>query len=304
MACYRPLKGWKSRSPSASGKRGIVFGLSEGMADFPMEVACGQCLGCRLDRVRQWATRIVHEGSLHDRQCFLTLTYDAAHLPEGQRLVKSHLQLFMKRLRSFLGGKRVRFFACGEYGGDLGRPHYHMILFGEDFSADRKKHSGNGGNTLYSSETLSRLWGMGFCSIGSVTPGSARYVASYVIDKFTGDGAPEHYRYLEPLTGEIFDRPSPFVVMSRRPGIGADWFDRFGDDVYPSDFAILGGQRVSVPKFYDRLLERSDEELLSDLKRQRKVRAMARCVDNTPDRLAVREVVASERRRFFSGRSL
>ena len=69
MPCYSPLKGFRNLE---SG--GIVFKRSS-IAGEAMEVACGQCLGCRLDRSRMWAIRIVHEASLHDDNCFLTLTY-------------------------------------------------------------------------------------------------------------------------------------------------------------------------------------------------------------------------------------
>ena len=68
MPCYSPLKGWKDRFTG-----GIVFRREN--ATEAMEVACGQCLGCRLDRSRMWAMRIVHESSLYDDNCFITLTY-------------------------------------------------------------------------------------------------------------------------------------------------------------------------------------------------------------------------------------
>ena len=129
MPCYSPLKGWKDRDTG-----GIVFRGDNGIEE--MEVACGQCLGCRLDRSRMWAMRIVHESSLHELNggnCFVTLTYDDENVPDDWSLDKSHFQLFMKRLRKWVFspsglGRRpeydddgnlvngVRFFHCGEYG--------------------------------------------------------------------------------------------------------------------------------------------------------------------------------------------
>ena len=51
-------------------------------------VKCGQCIGCRLERSRQWATRCMHEASLHDCNSFVTLTYDEAHAPVDHTLQK------------------------------------------------------------------------------------------------------------------------------------------------------------------------------------------------------------------------
>ena len=112
MPCYSPLKGFKSKENG-----GIVFKRSKDAGE-AMEVACGSCLGCRLDRARMWAARIVHESSLYDDQCgnsFITLTYDDDHLPEDEGLRKSDFQKFMKRLRKAMPQK-IRFFMCGEYG--------------------------------------------------------------------------------------------------------------------------------------------------------------------------------------------
>ena len=109
MPCYSPLKGFKSKE---SG--GIVFKRSKEAGE-AMEVACGSCLGCRLDRSRMWATRIVHEASLHDDQhgnSFITLTYDDDHLPDDEGLKKSDFQRFMKRLRKAMP-QRIRYLMCG-----------------------------------------------------------------------------------------------------------------------------------------------------------------------------------------------
>lgn len=136
MPCYSPLKGYKDGETG-----GLVF-KSNGTQE-PMEVACGQCVGCRLDRSRMWATRIVHEASLYDDtygNSFVTLTYrdkelctphqlaNSRHIPDswslsvperdenGKQVKQSHFQAFMKRLRKKLAGQRIKYFQCGEYG--------------------------------------------------------------------------------------------------------------------------------------------------------------------------------------------
>ena len=137
MPCYNPLKGYRSRTLNASGKRSIVFNLREGYVDQPIEVPCGQCIGCRLERSRQWAVRCVHEASLYKNNCFVTLTYSDDKLPSDGSLHFDHFQKFMKRLRRFYDDSRIRFFHCGEYGEQYSRPHYHCCLFNFDF-VDKK----------------------------------------------------------------------------------------------------------------------------------------------------------------------
>lgn len=47
-------------------------------------------------------------------------------------LDKTHVQLFMKRLRKAQcgnGKSPIKYYCCGEYGGKTNRPHYHAILF-------------------------------------------------------------------------------------------------------------------------------------------------------------------------------
>ena len=181
--------------------------------------------------------RCVHEAKFHDVSCFVTLTYDDEHLPVGGTLVYRHFQLFMKRLRKSF--PKARFFMCGEYGDNTSRPHYHAVLFGVDFR-DRVPHARSGsGEVVYASALLSRLWQLGFASVGDFTFESAAYVARYVLKKVTGDLAAEHYRSVDLATGEIVDRVPEFCHMSLKPGIGARWFEQYYDsDVRVRDSII------------------------------------------------------------------
>ena len=139
---------------------------------------------------------------MHEENCFLTLTYDEAHLPVGGSLDRRAFPLFMKRLRKRLKGERVRYFHAGEYGADLGRPHYHSCLFGFDFS-DKVYWTSRGGFPVWRSSTLEALWPFGFSEIGSVTFESAAYVARYITKKMLGAGAEGAYKVLDPETGEL-----------------------------------------------------------------------------------------------------
>lgn len=265
----------------------MVFSPSTGFRDLPMVVPCGQCIGCRLERSRQWASRMMAEAQFHELSVFVTLTYEVE--PEGGTLVKADFQKFMKRLRKT--GAKVRYFMCGEYGETTLRPHYHAILFGIDFP-DKEVHTKNAqGHVLYKSETLTKLWGHGHCLIGEVTFETAAYTARYCLKKVTGDRAESHYRGINPVTGEIFNRIPEYCDMSRRPGIGKGWFDEFQTDVYPSDEFVSRGYATKPPRYFDKLLEREDPNTLQAIKRARIRNAKARASDSTPDRLAVRKQV-------------
>jgi len=232
---------------------------------------------------------------MHDLKCFITLTYADEHLPYGHTLVKRDFQLFMKRLRKEhdLNNEdaKIRFFHCGEYGETTKRPHYHAILFGIDF-ADKKKHSENArGEILYKSSTLDRIWGKGHCLIGAVTPESCGYVARYILKKITGKQAKEHYQYIVPETGELIIKEPEYITMSRRPGIGSDWYEQFKSDVFPSDTVIQKGKEGLPPRFYTRRLEKENPELHKKIIMKRQIRASRHKEDSTPQRLKDRETV-------------
>ena len=303
MPCYKPLTAWRSSERTASGKSGITFNKNHAVSPGdPLELPCGQCVGCRLKKSRDWAVRCVHEAQLHEDNCFITLTFNPESLskrrpkigpttkPEERisghqmSLDKAEFPKFMKRLRKHFGYEKIRYFHCGEYGDRYHRPHYHAILFGIDF--DDKEFIGlRGGNALYRSRTLEKLWPFGYSSIGSVTFESAAYVARYVMKKATGLEALDNYYAPDDDTGELIQvLEAEYTTMSRRPGIGAGWFERFGSDVFPSDFITVNGKKFPAPAYYDKLLERIDPAAYEVIKDDRKTQAKLRPI--TPERLA------------------
>lgn len=253
----------------------------------PVEVPCGQCIGCRIDRSKQWAVRCVHEASLYERNCFITLTYNDAHLPENGSLVKKDFQDFMKRLRERFGSG-VRYFHCGEYGEKLSRPHYHAILFNFDFD-DRILFKIDNGSKLYVSETLDDLWqGKGFSTIGDVTFESCAYVSRYILKKITGEASEAHYGIVRLDSGEIIMRQPEYVTMSRRPGIARAWFEKYRTDVFPDDFVWLKGKKYRTPRFYDKLFDEFSHDDFVRTKFER-LESMKNLKDNSIDRLEVKE---------------
>ena len=224
---------------------------------------------------------------MHEANSFVTLTYDPKHLPHDGGLQKDHHQKFLKRLRKEYG--TVRYFLCGEYGEKLQRPHYHLCLFGIDFIEDRFPWRNHRGNVYYRSPTLERLWKYGFSDITDLTWQTAAYAARYIMKKVNGPDAKDHYETVDPETGEIFNVQPEYVAASNRPGLGYEWFQRYKSDVYPKDFIVHDGTKHPVPRYYDKLLERENPELLEELKQKRQESACLRQHDNTPERLKARE---------------
>lgn len=217
---------------------------------------------------------------MHELKCFVTLTYDDEHLPSRGTLVKADFQKFMKRLRKQHVGE-LRYFHCGEYGEQTMRPHYHAILYGCDFS-DKRFHTKNErGDSFYKSDLLERLWGKGQCLISSVNWRTARYTASYILKKVTGEMAEGYYD----------GRLPEYVTMSLKPGIGQSWYDKYQSDVFPCDYVIIEGKKKIVPKFYTSKLEKSDKESHDEIKYQRVTKSIKQKANNTRARLLVREEV-------------
>lgn len=271
MTCYSPLKGYRSIEKTVNGKYKIVFNKKDAYGDLKVTVPCGQCLGCRIDRSKAWALRCMHEVSLNSDNCFITLTYDDNHLPSGNTLVKADFQKFMKRVRKNNPDKKIRYFHCGEYGDNSGRPHYHAIVFGHDFR-DTINYLGERDSI---SDELSKLWDKGIHFVGDANYDSARYVASYIFKKVTGEKALSHYKEIgvNKSTGEVLFQLPEYVTMSKGKngsgGIGKEWIDTYGNEVYNVDTVILKGREVKPPKYYDRLLERKDNEKYRDVKLKR-----------------------------------
>lgn len=292
MPCYHPLTAY--RSLSQGGK--VVFSPPSPFAP-EIQLPCGQCVGCRLDRSRKWAIRCLHEASLYERNCFVTLTYSDRHLPSNGSLEKDALPKFFKRLRK-RSGAGVRFYACGEYGSEFDRPHYHACIFNYDF-ADKVLWSVRGDVCIYTSALLADLWSFGFSTVGDVTFDSAAYVARYVMKKITGpradnvqvDGSLGPYHRVDPDTGEIFFVEPEFNLMSRRPGIGKPWLDRYMSDVYPGDFVVVRGRKMKPPRYYDDQYGKMFVDAHAEMKAERRKVGRARAWDNTPARLKVREKI-------------
>lgn len=297
MPCYYPLRAFKTFGGD------VVFNeLARHDIAAQLSLPCGQCIGCRLERSRQWAMRCLHEASLYQDNAFLTLTYDEANLPTTGSLYYEDFQLFMKRLRKHAAPIKPRFYMCGEYGEENGRPHYHACLFAYNFPDRVLFKTTKAGSKIYTSATLERLWPHGLSSIGDVNFDSAAYVARYCMSKITGPDAKYAYRRystevdsvkFDMETGEIYSHEldPEFNRMSLKPGIGATWFEKYRTDVYPHDYVIINGKEVKPPKYYDKLYSRERPQDAEYVQHLRELSGRSRYSDNTPERLLVKQQV-------------
>lgn len=290
MPCFKPLQAFYTYGLTKNGKRNLFIKKAcdpwPSNPDLePLTLPCSQCIGCRLEHSRSWSIRCVHEASLYEHNCFITLTFDNDNLPKDNSLDVTHFQKFMKRLRKQYGSA-IRFYHCGEYGDKFGRPHYHACIFNHDFH-DKKPWAETNGNILYRSPSLEKLWPYGFSSIGEVNFASAAYVARYIMKKITGEKADNHY--FDASTNTY--RKPEYTTMSRRPGIASGWFDQYISDVYPDDFIVLNGKKLRVPRFYDNQYELLYPAEMKIIKASRIDALDKHASNNTFARLKVRETI-------------
>lgn len=349
MPCFHPRKMYAT--PGGGRWTCDVAEAAPGAEAVP--VACGGCRGCLLRRSGEWVQRCLwelddprHEGVA----CFITLTFDDAHLPSNYSVSVEDIQDFMRALRQAVRRRRVagldpakyvtkvdketgevtqvmtagiRFYAVGEYGEKedaTKRPHYHFILFGWSPHDAEPVENSQTGLPQWSSEFLDGIWKKGRVRIGEVTKESIAYVTGYVFDKRWGDaGKVEYGSRPHPVTGEVCSVRPPFNHMSRMPGIGGGWYERFKDNDALSDFVVRNetkavkssglnpapvdpfrprvtgrkAVKIGMPRYVirQRLKGMSEaEEVAFKAERRAKAAALAaeKAADNTPARLHAR----------------
>lgn len=299
MSCNRPLLAFQAFEKNGRGKRPINF--SPGSDTHPVSLPCGQCIGCRLDRARSWAIRLHLEATQHDDACFVTLTYDEEHIPDGDSLIPQHLSDFMRKLRKSISPTRVRFYGVGEYGGQFDRPHYHIVLYGYNFP-DRRSYIDRGDYTIDNSLLLSTIWKKGHATVQNFALECAAYVSKYAVKKITGSDAARHYEIVDNETGEIYIREPEFARMSRRPGIGSDWLKKYYSDLYPKGYVTDGkGVKIPPPEYFNKLYEKWFPEEMEQLRDSRKQEVFERYNDANIERMEAREKIQKAKLKLKGG---
>lgn len=315
MPCYKPLKGYRARTPEPSGKYRVVFNIKYGYADLPVTVPCGQCIGCKLERSKKWAARCVHEASTNQSNSFITLTFSDRYINPEHTLEKakvSEFTKFVKRFRERIRPTKVSYFHCAEYGYQyekddhkklypikdslgrdlVGRPHHHALIFGYDFPDKVYYKDTPAGMPIYRSEILEGLWPFGYSSVGAITFESAAYVARYCVKKLNGERAEakcaqglRHYeRLLE--NGEIVTLEPEYTTMSN--GIGKKWMKLYEQEIIDHDSVVISGKEIQTPRYY---LDQLPEDEFEKIKCKRIKAQKLRAHDNTSDRLESKEKV-------------
>lgn len=292
MDCVKPIIAWKCGTVRCKSdgqiSPNLVFSYNQalkwfctryGAEGFAMlersEVAlpCGKCPNCLARKRRMQSVKLIHEKSLYENACFITLTYDEDNVPctdtlscdsprkaysRGSELpVKTlypeDVTKFLKRLRRHLeyqckrkhDGRdhvdHIRYFCVGEYGGRTGRPHYHIIVFNW-FPSDAKFFD----KRNYTSKTIAKLWPFGFHLVSRVVDNSCRYCAQYVTKKLVKSASPLDSCRI----------PEHVRQSTKSGGIGVPWFLKYHEHVGAVGYCTFRSNgivyRSGLPKSYVR----------------------------------------------------
>lgn len=210
------------------------------LAFWGFEVPCGRCVMCRKARSREWSVRLMHELQFHSAAAFLTLTYDDFNLPAGG-LDKYEFQKFFKRLRKHFSEKKLKYYACGEYGDKTKRPHYHIVLYGVGFDDLDLYHPANSKPGTLASKLIEKIWTYGNNFIGQVNIKTCRYVANYVLKKYVGNRVSEYH-----------GRTPPFQLQSK--GLGKKYAEENSDLIRDRLNVYLYGKPSGLPRYYRKVL--------------------------------------------------
>jgi len=241
---------------------------------------CGQCIGCKARANQAMAVRCHHESLMHEDNCWVTFTVDDDYLEmvfPGGSLRYEPFQKFLHDFRQLIYPKLIRYYMCGEYGDQLGRPHYHAIIFG--WYPDDKIVYKPG---FYLSPTLQKAWPYGQAMIRDYDLSCADYVAGYVLKKVNGRLSKSHYG----------GRSPEFARMSLKPGLGEAFLRKYHRDIYRKDQVVLPGRKPQpVPRYYDKKFSEWSPATMQRLKDERMEPNPDRDWNTTPDRLAVRKQI-------------
>lgn len=246
-------------------------------------IPCRKCIGCKLDYSRDWANRGYLESKKSDNNHFITLTYNDENLPMLDEittengitytktddwkgvLVPDHLTKFIHDIRQYFyrknGLKNTKYLACGEYGTENGRPHYHIIFFGLPLNAEDFYNTKIIDKNYFSQHKLiEKYWDRGFSYVSTATWNTIAYVSRYVTKKLYGNNADDE----RAQKGQIPE----FIRMSK--GIAKEYWEKNKDSILKTDSITIrnakGVHQTKPPRYFYRLLEKEDREMYQEIK--------------------------------------
>lgn len=228
-------------------------------------LACGNCFECKMHRVNDWATRLMAEAYTTPPYTFCTLTYNELSIPRKSNGDYTFDRQHLKQITRELSRRHpCRYYGIAEHGTENERPHYHLIVFGVP--------------PMVVYEVLEQYWSpRGFYTMGEPINARIMYIALFHVLK--------SHSY-----------PDEFTVMSRRPGIGAYFFENIIKDgrklkkqlkdsqiiselFKAKDGRIqLGGEIRLLPRY---MLDQLDDSLKADIKDARRKHVFKRLSEFT-----------------------
>lgn len=208
-----------------------------------LKVPCGKCTACLSNKRREWSFRLEKEVEVSSSAFFITLTYDNDNCPICVN--KKDCQNFLKRFRKSIEPHRIRYFLVSEYGDEIGRPHYHLLLFNYPFDLPSLR------------ATLKKTWCL--CSpdwfdrndtVKPAHPANINYVAKYCLSNLDND--------------DPFSRT--FMLSSRRPGIGLSYLTPAMVNYLKGRLdgsTVHHGFPMSLPRYYtDKVFDEYEKETM------------------------------------------
>lgn len=206
-------------------------------------VPCGKCPVCKAKRVNQWVFRVMEQEKVSCSAHFVTLTYDTRHVPISNNgfmtLRKKDVQDYWKRLRKLTPDSKIKYYVCGEYGGEKNRPHYHAIVF-----------------NVPDVEMFAKAWmlngeSIGTVHVGTVTSDSIAYTMKYIDKAARGKQFARDDRQLE------------FSCQSN--GVGEAYINDASIKYHTADVSRLyvsklSGHKVAMPRYYRNKIFTEDQK--------------------------------------------
>ena len=226
-------------------------------------VKCGKCDTCRREKAQDWAIKLINEAKYHKKACFITLTFDNKILLDknskarkkygahpkfvfNTEYSKEYFKKFIKRLRKKLEPKKITYFKVAEYGELNKRPHYHCIIFGENFEQDRKEMQvSKSGHIQYNSQILEELWACGRTSVQDINSNNIIYISQYAIKKYKKKD----------------DQYKEKISFSNRSKMNIKWARRNYKEIIKGYIEDTDGKKYRVPESYKKMLKNSEEEI-------------------------------------------